>query len=250
MSRRAAVSGIQPVRKEINMCGRFTLTLEAEDVNQELDLGPMPADWVAHYNVAPSQPVAVVAEANERKVEWMRWGLIPSWAKDASIGGRLINARSETLTEKPSFRSAFAKRRCLILANGFYEWQKLEGPKPTRIPYYFQLTGGRAFAFAGLWETWKSPEGQDLRSCTIITCAANAIVAHIHDRMPVILDRESCWKWLEDRRIPDLQPLLAPYPAEKMITFPVSRLVNDPAHDSKDLVAPVKLPGQASLLQQ
>ena len=234
------------------MCGRFTLTLEAEDVKKELDLGPMPADWVAHYNVAPSQPVAVVAGAGERKVEWMRWGLIPSWAKDTSIGDRLINARSETLTEKPAFRNAYSRRRCLILANGFYEWQKVEqGPKPTRIPYYFQLEGGRAFAFAGLWESWKSPEGQELRSCTIITCPANTLVAQVHERMPVIFDRESCWKWLDySRRIPELQPLLTPYPAEKMTAFPVSRLVNDPTHDSKDLVDPVKLPGQDSLLQQ
>ena len=233
------------------MCGRFTLTLEAEDVQQELELGPMPPDWVAHYNVAPSQPVAVVTEAVERKVERMRWGLIPAWAKDASIGDRLINARSESLAEKPAFRNAYAHRRCLILANGFYEWQKLEGPKPIRIPYYFQLEGGRAFAFAGLWEAWKSPEGQELRSCTIITCQANAIVARVHERMPVIFDREACWKWLDDNRhIPDLQPLLAPYPADKMTAFPVSRLVNDPAHDSKDLVVPVKLAGQASLLQQ
>jgi putative SOS response-associated peptidase YedK len=242
--------GIDLAKKDGFMCGRFTLTLEAEDVQQELTLGPMPADWVARYNVAPSQPVAVVAEARQRTVERMRWGLIPSWAKDASIGDRLINARSETLTEKPAFRNAYARRRCLILANGFYEWQKVEGPKPIRIPYYFQLESGRAFAFAGLWESWKSPEGQELRSCTIITCPANAIVAHVHERMPVIFDRESCWKWLEDKRPPDLQPFLAPYPADKMTAYPVSRLVNDPAHDSKDLVAPVKVPGQASLLQQ
>jgi putative SOS response-associated peptidase YedK len=210
----------------------------------------MPADWVAHYNVAPSQPVAVVTEVVERKVERMRWGLVPSWAKDVSIGDRLINARSETLTEKPAFRSAFARRRCLILADGFYEWQKLEGTKPARIPFYFQLAGGHAFTFAGLWESWKAPEGQELRSCTIITCPANAAVAQVHERMPVILDRESCWKWLEDQRIPELQSLLAAYPADKMITFPVSRSVNDPARDSKDLVVPVKMPGQSSFLQQ
>ncbi len=224
------------------MCGRFTLTLEAEDVKQELDLGVMPADWAVHYNVAPSQSVAVVIEAAERKVERMRWGLIPAWAKDPGIGDRLINARSETLAEKPAFRNAYSRRRCLILANGFYEWQKLEGSKPARIPYYFQLADGRAFTFAGLWESWKSPEGQELRSCTIITCSANAAVAHVHERMPVIFDRESCWKWLEDRRIPELQPLLAPYPADKMTAFPVSRLVNDPAHDSQDLIVQVKIP--------
>jgi putative SOS response-associated peptidase YedK len=232
----AAAGRIQPAKKEEPMCGRFTLTLEAEDVKQELELGPMPADWVAHYNVAPSQPVAVVTELVERKVERMRW--------------RLINARSETLTEKPTFRSAFVRRRCLVLANGFYEWQKLEEPKPASIPYYFQLAGGRAFTFAGLWESWKSPGGQELRSCTIITCPANATVAQVHERMPVILDRESCWKWLEDRRIPELQSLLAPYPADKMTAFSVSRSVNDPARDSKDLVVPVKIPGQSSLLQQ
>src|SRR5512146_1357088 len=151
------------------MCGRYTITINPETVQQDLGVVAMPDDYTPRYNVAPTQPVAVVADAASRKAEWMRWGLIPSWAKDPEIGSRLINARSETLTEKPSFKNAFNKRRCLVLADGFYEWKKGAGPGGRSQPYYFRREDGKPFAFAGLWEFWRSPEGEEIRSCTIIT---------------------------------------------------------------------------------
>jgi putative SOS response-associated peptidase YedK len=230
------------------MCGRFVISIEADELQQELDLGPMPADWLPRFNVAPSQPVAVVVNAARRAPEWMRWGLIPSWAKDANIGAKLINARSETVGEKPSFRSAFARRRCLILATGFYEWQRQPSKRAAPLPYYFYLVDQQAFAFAGLWETWKSPEGKDVRSCTILTCPANSVVLPVHERMPVILNRQVCWHWLEERATPDLYPMLVSYPAEKMAAYPVSRIVNDPAHDSSECIVPFIEPSQGSIL--
>ena len=220
------------------MCGRFTLTLDPIELRQAFDLGEMPEEWVPRFNIAPSQPVAVVADAKNRNVDFMRWGLVPSWAKDLSIGNRLINARSETLTEKPSFRTAFARRRCLILADGFYEWKKGEKKGPS-TPYYYRLRDGAPFAFAGLWEYWQSPEGDGLKSCTIITTGANELVAQVHDRMPVILNPGTGWKWLESGTSEERMALLKPYPAGEMSAYPVSRMVNDPAKDSPELIRPL-----------
>lgn len=220
------------------MCGRFTITLDADSVREGLDLREMPADFIPRYNVAPSQPVAVVTSASERQARWMRWGLIPFWAKDPEIGNKMINARSETLAEKPSFRNAFSKQRCLVLADGFYEWQK--PPKPARTqPYLFRRAGGEPFAFAGLWEMWRSPEGLDIYSCTIITCDANSVVSPVHPRMPVMLSGESMWAWLDLNRPSELAALLKPYPADQMVRHPVSTLVNKPDLDIPALVAPL-----------
>lgn len=220
------------------MCGRYTITLHPEAVRQGLELKEMPADWVPRYNVAPSQSIPVVTDAEERDVKMMRWGLIPYWAKDLTIGNRLINARAETISEKPSFRQAFAKRRCLVLADGFYEWQKGAGPKGKSQPFLFKLENGDPFAFAGLWEFWRSPEGMEIRSCTIITTNANAVVAPVHDRMPVMLSGDDLWKWLSQDKPETLQSLLGPYPAEKMVRFPVSTMVNSPELDRPELVEP------------
>ncbi len=220
------------------MCGRFTITLEAPDLQENLGISEMPADWIPRYNVAPTQPVAAVVDLQTRRAEWLRWGLIPSWAKDPAIGDRLINARSETLTEKPSFRQAFARRRCLILADGFYEWQRFPNQKGPSQPFHFHRIDKKPFAFAGLWETWKPPEGELIRSCTIITCAANEVVAPVHERMPVMLSGESLWKWLEPANQDKLQELLKPYPPEWMTKVPISRLVNNVKVDSPELVAP------------
>lgn len=219
------------------MCGRFTITLEPADFEEELDVREFPSDFEPRYNVAPTQPVVVVRDAESRKVEWMKWGLIPSWAKDPSIGTRLINARSETLTEKPSFKNAFAHRRCLILADGFYEWQKHEGEAST--PYYIQLAKGHPFAFAGLWELWHSPEHEEVMSCTIITCAPNPLIAPIHDRMPVILDKSSAWRWLQNAPAGELAKQLVPYPADLMMAFAIGKSVNNVRIDSPDLIKPV-----------
>ena len=221
------------------MCGRFTITLEAADIEEGLGVSEMPADWLPRYNVAPTQPVAAVIDAGSRRAEWLRWGLIPAWAKDPKIASQLINARSETLAEKPSFRQAYARRRCLILADGFFEWQRSPGQKGPSKPYYFQLTEKKPFAFAGLWETWKPPEGEPVRTCTIITCAANDVVAPIHERMPVILTGNLAWKWLEPAGIDVLNGFLKPYPAEEMTAIPISRLVNDANLDSVELIKPV-----------
>lgn len=216
------------------MCGRFTLSLEPGDLQEELGLGSVPGELHPRYNVAPTQPVAVVTESVKRDVALFHWGLVPGWAKDISIGSKMINARSETIQEKPSFRNAFARRRCLILSDGFYEWDKMSGK---RIPYFIHLSSGKPFTFAGLWEVWHSPEGGVLNSCTIITCAANQMVGQLHDRMPVILPPEKRWAWLDPKALPaDMQKLLAPYPSAEMAMFPVRPLVNSPANDSPELM--------------
>jgi putative SOS response-associated peptidase YedK len=221
------------------MCGRFTLTVDAADLQEDFELSSLPNDLQPRYNIAPSQPVLAITEGRGRAAEWLHWGLIPAWAKDLAIGNRLINARSETLAEKPSFRSALARRRCIILADGFYEWQHQADKRISAQPYHFRRADGRPFAFAGLWEVWRKPEGGEIRSCTIITCAANELVSSVHDRMPVMLSGDKVWAWLETRPVPELQKLLAPYPAQWMVATPVSRAVNDPKKDTRECILPV-----------
>jgi putative SOS response-associated peptidase YedK len=223
------------------MCGRFTLKVDPGTLYEALELGEMPEKLEPRYNIAPSQPVAVITDPAARRVEWFRWGLIPSWAKEASIANKLINARAETVAEKPSFRSAFAQRRCLVLADGFFEWQKRSKAQGGGSqPYYFRLASGDPFAFAGLWELWRDPEGEMVHSCTIVTCAANELVAPVHERMPVILNEEALWRWLEpDASKEALHALLHPYPEAGMVTYPVSSLVNSPQHDSPECVEPL-----------
>ena len=220
------------------MCGRFTLILEPDEIQETLGLGEMPAVYAPRYNIAPTQPVAVVTDGIKRDVTFMRWGLVPGWAKDISIGARLINARAETIQEKPSFRNAFARRRCLILADGFYEWKKQ--PKGPSIPFYIYLHDHKPFTFAGLWEHWQSPEGHELNTCTIITCSPNDLMADIHDRMPVILDQTVGQNWLKnDFSAAQLRQCLVPFPAENMEMHPVSRLVNNAVIEGPDLIAPL-----------
>ncbi len=220
------------------MCGRYTITINPDTARDELGV-VMPANYEANYNVAPTQPVAVVADAAGRKAEWMHWGLIPFWAKDPTIGSRLINARSETLMEKPAFKNAFAKRRCLVLADGFYEWQKGAGPRGRSQPYYFKRADDKPFAFAGLWEFWRSPQGEEVRTCTIITCDANELVKPVHERMPVMLSGDALWAWLGDEQPKDLLTLLKPYAPEAMKAYPVSAMVNRPELNTPDLVVPL-----------
>ncbi len=220
------------------MCGRFTITIEPAFFQQELDLGQVPSEWTPRYNTAPSQDIPVVLDKDSRDVEMLRWGLIPFWAKDEKIGYRMINARSETIQEKPSFRNAFKQRRCLILADGFYEWQKQSGSAP-KVPFYFQLADGAPFAFAGIWETWSPAQDEMVRSCAIITTEPNDLVAVAHDRMPVMLDKDMMWAWLEEKPADNLQAMLAPYPAEKMRAHPVGLAVNNPKNDSAECVRPL-----------
>jgi putative SOS response-associated peptidase YedK len=217
------------------MCGRYTLSTPAGRLAEEFQLNEGSVDLTPSYNVAPTQQVAaVLEEEGERHLEMFRWGLIPSWADDPGIGARMINARSETAAEKPSFRSAFRRRRCLIAADGFYEWKRENGGKQ---PYYFHMQEGRPFAFAGLWESWKG-DGE-IRSCTILTTGANALVGEIHERMPVIVAPDAYDVWLDPASERDeLTGLLAPYPEEEMEAYPVSRFVNRPSNNDPRCVEP------------
>ena len=204
----------------------------------EATFGEMEPD-APRYNIAPAQPVDVVTESSPRVLERMRWGLVPSWAKDPSIGSRMINARAETLVEKPSFRFALTRRRCLVPADGFYEWKK-QGK--TKQPLHIRRKDGEIFAFAGLWDEWTSPGGSPLHSCTIITVEPNALMAAIHNRMPAILRREdeAAWPNAPGATAPELLSLLAPYPDEELEAYTVSTTVNSVAHDSPDCVKPVE----------
>ena len=193
-----------------------------------------------NYNVAPTQEVPAVVAGNgggDRRLEMLRWGLIPSWADDPGIGARMINARSETVAEKPSFRRAFKERRCLIPADGFYEWQKTNGGKQ---PHYIRMKNGRPFAFAGLWESWKG-DGNEIRSCTILTTNPNDVAGEIRNRMPVILPPEGYEVWLDPdvRETDQLLSLLAPYPPSDMEAYPVSRRVNSPSNNEPSCVESV-----------
>ncbi len=218
------------------MCGRYTLKTPINVLAEGFEIEEYPSSIVPNYNTAPTQEVAAVVEEDEkRKLKMFRWGLIPSWAKDAAIGNKMINARSETVSEKPSFRSAFKKRRCLILADGFYEWQKSDNGKQ---PFYIKMADGSPFAFAGLWEIWKGAE--EIRSCTVITTEANDLMNEIHHRMPVILHPEEYDLWLDpdfDEKEP-LTSLLKPYPADAMEAYPVSRRVNKPSNNGPSVLEP------------
>jgi putative SOS response-associated peptidase YedK len=223
------------------MCGRFTLTIDALEAQREFDLELTPEKLSARYNIAPTQPIAVLSNENPHRIEFMRWGLIPFWAKDPGIGLRMINARSETLVEKPAFRQAFKMRRCLILADGFYEWQRVSGARATSRPFYFRLREGKPFAFAGIWERWASQEGEQIHSCAIITCAPNDCVLPVHDRMPVILTKDAQRQWLKNSEASDLLPLLGPISADQMISYPVSSLVNSPSKDTLACIQPADI---------
>jgi putative SOS response-associated peptidase YedK len=218
------------------MCGRYTLRTPIDVLAEGFEIQEYPSSITPNYNVAPTQEVAAVVEENEmRKLEMFHWGLIPSWAKDPSIGNKMINARAETVSEKPSFRSAFKKRRCLILADGFYEWQKTDDGKQ---PYHIKMQDDSPFAFAGLWEIWKDEE--EIRSCTIITTAANDLMDEIHHRMPVILPPDDYDMWLDpdfDEKEP-LTSLLKPYSSDKMEAYIVSRRVNKPSNNEPSVVEP------------
>jgi putative SOS response-associated peptidase YedK len=189
------------------------------------------------YNIAPTQDVPVVVNEEGNRLITCRWGLIPPWAKDASIGNRMINARAETLGEKPSFKGPFKKHRCLIVADGFYEWNKTESGK---TPVYITMKDGRPFGFAGLYSDWTSPEGDSIRTCTIVTTEPNELLEPIHNRMPVIIIPDDRDRWLDpDEQDPSkLTPLLAPYPSSELDAWEVSRSVNSPANNGPENIRP------------
>jgi putative SOS response-associated peptidase YedK len=222
------------------MCGRFTLTVDTGQLQEAFSWLDIQGEIKPRYNIAPNQPIAVVPNDGKNRLDFFVWGLIPSWAKDPQIGNRLINARSETLGEKPSFRAAYRRRRCLVLADGFYEWRK-EPISKSKTPMFIQMESRDPFAFAGLWEDWHSSDGSEILSCTIITTEPNSLLKPIHNRMPVILPRDGYSRWLdpEEKEPAQLTDLLQPYPAEEMIAYPVSRLVNSPNNEDPACIQPL-----------
>ncbi len=223
------------------MCGRFTLAAQPALIAEAFGLSGVP-DLAPRYNIAPTQISPVVRElaiGAARQLDLLRWGLVPSWAADPALGSRLINARSETVAEKPSFRSAFRQRRCLVPADGFYEWAKVG---KARHPWYFRRSDGAPFALAGLWERWRAPGGEALETFTILTTDANEVVAPVHPRMPVILPPQAYEAWLDPELIETghLAPLLVPARPGFLIGYPVSQRVNAPLHDDPGCIAPLE----------
>nr|MBI3612630.1 SOS response-associated peptidase [Nitrospirota bacterium] len=216
------------------MCGRYSQTKDPEELERRFNMERPRVPLPRRYNIAPSQDAGVIVGEGSQKLELMRWGLVPHWAKDIAISYKMINARAETVAEKPSFKKNLERRRCLVPACGFYEWRKMDGAK-NKIPMRFVLKSHEPFAFAGLWDAWKQPDGTELRSFTIITTTANDVLRPVHDRMPVILLQE-------DTDAQKMTPLLSQYPADAMESFEVSTLVNSPKNDRPECIQAVTAP--------
>lgn len=226
------------------MCGRFTLNASPEQLAALFALPEAPV-LAPRYNIAPTQPVGIVrlnSQTHQREWALTVWGLIPSWAKDPSMGARMINARAETVAEKPAFRAAFKRRRCLVPASGFYEWQKQGARKQ---PHYITHADGGPLAFAGLWESWRGPDGSELDTCTILTTEPNELMATLHNRMPVILAPEDYGQWLgsggdaSSHELDQMRHLLRPFPAAAMKAYPISTYVNNPRNEGDACIAPL-----------
>ena len=225
------------------MCGRYRLSRRKQIVEEYFETADWQDDWSPRYNIAPTQPIPVIRQNPKEPVKelsLMRWGLIPSWAKDPSVAARTINARSETAATKPAFRDPVRFRRCLIPADAFYEWKRTATSKQ---PYCFELNDGEMFAFAGLWERWHDPSGQWVKSCSILTTIPNSVTSVVHDRMPVILDRESYDLWLDPgmQNVAEISELLKPYDARLMRCYPVSSRVNHVANDDEECSRPIEV---------
>ena len=222
------------------MCGRFIIKSDLDQIQLAFNIDQVEAQVQPSYNIAPTQSIVTVAQHDGQNVlENMRWGLIPVWAKDMSIGSKMINARAESVAEKASFKRPLKSRRCLIVADGFYEWQK-EGAK--KIPMFIHLKSQKPFAFAGLYDVWKSPDGDWITSCAIITTRPNELMETIHNRMPVILPKTAYKSWLDaaNQDLDELVALLQPYPADKMLAYPVSPLVNSPRNNSPECIQAIR----------
>jgi len=225
------------------MCGRYRLSRRKQILAEHFDANPFDDDWEPRYNIAPTQPVPVIrqhAKEPERLLSLMRWGLIPSWAKDTSGSASMINARSETAATKPAFRDPMKFRRCLVLADAFYEWRRTGTAKQA---FCFEVNEGEMFAFAGLWDGWKDPNGQWIKSCSILTTTPNAVTSPVHDRMPVILRRDDYDVWLDPgmTNVDAICDLLKPHDACKMRCYPVSSRINQVANDDEACAAPVEI---------
>lgn len=222
------------------MCGRFTHMYTWKEIHDLSTLTTRPMDLGRSFNVAPTQESPVVrAEESGRRLDLLRWGLVPSWAKELAIGNSLINARAETVATKPAFRAAFKSRRCLVPASGFFEWTKLEGGK-RKQPFYIRLASEEPMFFAGLWEKWAPPEGEAVETYTIITTRPNALTEQYHDRMPVILDPSDFGTWLDPKAPTDsVAELLRPCPPELLMAYPVSTVVNSPKNNAPECVVPI-----------
>jgi len=225
------------------MCGRYRLSRRKQLVEEYFDTASDQPVWTPRYNIAPTQPVSVIRQnptRPRRELSLMRWGLIPSWAREPSISAQMINARSETAATKPAFRDPLTSRRCLIPADGFYEWQRNGKAKQ---PYCFEVNDGELFAFAGLWDRWKDPSGRWVKSCSILTTTPNAVTSVVHDRMPVILDPADYDLWLDPgmTNVEAASEMLKPYDARLMRSYPVSTRVNHVANDDAECSTPVEL---------
>jgi putative SOS response-associated peptidase YedK len=223
------------------MCGRYRLSRRKQLVEEYFDTAQWDDDWSPGYNIAPTQPVPVIRQNPKepiRELSLMRWGLIPHWAKNASGAASMINARSETAGTKPAFRDPLKFRRCLIPADGFYEWKRTATIKQ---PYCFEVYEGALFAFAGLWDGWKSAEGEWVKTCSILTTTPNTVTSAVHDRMPVILDSASYDLWLDPgmTNVQVISEMLNPYDAQSMRCYPVSTRINHVANDDEECTRPV-----------
>ena len=218
------------------MCGRFSFSPLAKIIEDRFDIKVNKSNYKPRYNCAPSQDLAVVSNASPDQMSYYKWGLIPFWAKDHIIGNKLINAKGETIEEKASFKNSFKRKRCMVLSDGFYEWKKVSAKE--KIPYRITMKDQSLFSMAGLWDSWKSPDGDIINSFTIITTTPNRLMKNIHTRMPIILSPDNEKKWLINDDPGFLKSLLIPYPFENMDAFPVSKLVNSPANDTPAVMEP------------
>lgn len=220
------------------MCGRFQLSVKGKQISERFNVEVFDEMYKPSYNSAPSQNLPVITNSEPGQLSFFKWGLIPFWAKDPRIGNKLINTRAETITDKPAFKNALLKRRCLVPANGFYEWRQSD-----KMPFRIYLKTADLFAMAGIWETWKDAEGRPINSFSIITTTPNSLMEKLHNRMPVILPPEKEAAWLQENNVDFLKVLLTPFDANQMDAYPVSTKVNSPANNSKEIIQEVDVKG-------
>lgn len=219
------------------MCGRFSFSPLAKIIEDRFDV-KVDHQYKPRFNSAPSQNLAVISNEAPEVLSFYRWGLIPFWAKDHKIGNRMINAKAETITEKPAFRNSFKRKRCLVLSDGFFEWKKINDKE--KVPFRILMKDQGLFSMAGIWDNWKNPQGETIHSFSILTIGPNELMEQIHHRMPVILDKDAEKTWLGDAAADTLQELLRPFPAAEMTAYPISKAVNSPANDFPEILEPVE----------